>query len=185
MQINSCNFVRMGKRKLRFFVRKNYERKKYGWPKLTTSYQRKHVKIVSLPISAIKAAVVSSISVLHRMLLILRVLPTSWICSLLGSSLALYQLDMASSTMSAATTTMLTIGSDFTWALRIGEREIHASECMLICCASWQLLNSVDKVVSLVTTLGKSKFCIGNPEGKYGDLIERHKGVFRNQTGKL
>ena len=46
-----------------------------------------------------------------------------------------------------------------------------------ICC--------VDDVVRLLLDVDESVFCVGNPESKFSQLVDDHKGRFLDRSGKL
>ena len=88
---------RLGKRKLRFDVRKSYERKKKAAKRACTVHDTGIVPVtdlmIKIPLSIYAEAVASDISTLHSRLQHLSVLPTQWLCPLVsGTSLVMSQL---------------------------------------------------------------------------------------------
>lgn len=171
----------MGVRKLRFDVRKNHERRKYR-KVLTTPPQQLEIK-VSLPLSAYIATAAPDITTLHTRLMSLHVLPTEWVCSLLSSTtLTLHKLDIFPPHMLASTKYMLTIFSNLSWVLSVGQKQLEVGECRVLHGIS-QHLCSVGDVFRTVVAVDKSKLCVGNPDAKFDALIDRHNGTFRGQSG--
>jgi len=101
----------MGKRKLRFDVRKNYERKKYQQRK----EQMKDVTLlVSFPISSYKTAVAPCVDTLRKRLIQSAVLPVGWSSSHVENmSLAVHKLHINPLLSSADVMFMTTVNSDF------------------------------------------------------------------------
>ena len=105
----------MGRRKLRFSARKNYERKRYVKHKLPVvpkadegevvqdvSPVLQEVLKVSIPLSLYREAVAPDISTLHSRLQHSGVLPAPWICSMVsGTNLVLNKFGISSPHTSA------------------------------------------------------------------------------------
>lgn len=180
------NFITsMGKRKIRFDARKNYERKKHARARAITQPQHDTELVVTLPRSAYTTAAVAEVAALQSRLTISHTLPNDWISTLLSSNdLALYKLTVSPPLMSAKVQYMLTISNDLSWVLCIGQKEIKRSECQMLQDVG-HLLSSVEEVISLLVAIDNSKICVGNPDEKFNLLNDRHKGIFRGQSGKL
>jgi len=192
----------MGRRKLRFDARKNFERKKYSKSsELTVSIPLVLLSvpsddanpselIVSLPMSAYTSSPVPDASALHSRVSRSTTLPAGWTLACLpeasGSntaSLVLCKLQILPPLFSADLTLMLTVTPDCAWTLSVGRSQINQQQCQLLCGIAAKLC-CVDEVVKLLTVLDGSKFCVGNPDAKFMQLIPRQKGSFRDQSGK-
>ena len=113
---------RMGKRKLRFHVRKNYERKKKAAKRVCTVRDTDIVPatylMIKIPLSIYAEAVASDISTLHSRLQHLSVLPTQWLYSSVSeTNIVLSQLRITPPQMSAQLSFLLTISESFFWVL--------------------------------------------------------------------
>ncbi len=127
------------------------------------------------------------IHALHERLIESRCLPVGWTCSAASAtSLALCKLSFLQSMGSADVVYMVTISSDFSWRVRIGQKYVpfHETESGLLHNAPHSL-NSLKGVVEVLTLLDGSKFCVGNPEEKFFKLIEKRNGKFMDQSGNL
>ena len=178
----------MGKRKLRFDARKNYERKKYSRNASVMVAVESEVKLevlkISLPISVYHEAAVPDISILHDRLQRSSVLTAQWMCSFVSdTSVVLSKLRIEPPKMSAEVSFLLTISSNFLWILCIGRKEVDASQCRVLSHFS-TTLRSVREVLSVLTALDRSTFCIGN-SNKFDSLIQHYKGEFRDKSGRL
>lgn len=177
----------MGRRKLRFDVRKNYERRKYG---LRVRIPMKLLKpsqlMVKVPISAYLAATVPDTILLRSRLLKSNLIPSGWSVLEDGSQslLVLYKLQQSSPMLVAPSVTFsLSIDVQCTWMLRLGESEISQEKCPLLRRFP-SIFRCAEDVVQLLLQLDESEFCVGNPDGRFSELVDNHKGKFMNQCGK-
>ena len=178
----------MGKRKLRFAVQKNYERKKYFNLKVRVPLECITVLKVSLPLDVYTHAPATNGDILHARL-IRHQLPTQWSLVTADTSVALTATDIPSFTLytvkcikppyAAEVTFSLTIQSDLAWKLILGSLPIQISQLKI---ATPPRLLNVSAVLSLLTTLDSLKLCIGNPEEEYLDVIAK-KGPLMDKTG--
>ena len=108
----------MGRRKLRFDVRKNYERKR------KQQHDSLTVLKISLPISMYLSARVADVLCLQRRLAASNSLPPGWAFTEDGSSesMILYKLPVFS--VSAGIAYTLVVDNDLVWKLKIGESAI-------------------------------------------------------------
>ena len=189
----------MGKRKMRFDPRKNYERKKYKTTELTVSIPTRLLPVpahptelvVSLPLAVYTSSTVPDTCCLHDRVMKSTQLPPGWTVTSIPSSHPSHSTSLAvckmqicpSSSHGADVTFMLTVAHDFRWILCVGKRQINQEQCQLldgvaasICC--------VDDMVKLLCALDSSKFCVGNADPKFMQLVPRHKGTFRDKSGK-
>ena len=134
----------MGRRRLRFDARKNFERKKYSeCNELVVSVPLDLVSvpaddanpselIVSLPLSAYTSTPLPDASALHSRVSKSNTLPAGWTVACLpeasGShvaSLALCKLQILPPLFTADFTFMLTISPDCAWTLSVGRTQIN------------------------------------------------------------
>ena len=200
----------MGKRKLRFDQRKNYERKKYGVTELSVSIPLSQLPqaviplemahpsqlMIHLPLSAYTSSTVPDTTALYLRLRRSNLLPPGWTATCLSDesasqptssllpSLALCKLQCLPPLFRADVTFTLTMSTQCTWTLTLGSRDIDPQRCQLMAGIA-QRLRSVDEVVNLLSALDASKFCVGNHDAKFEQLVDRHKGSFKDQSGKL
>ena len=163
--------LNMGRRKLKYQERKNYERKKHNL----------HARIlpskllVHLPLSAYTSSKVSDVTALHTRLEQSKMLPSLW--NILQQSippLVLYKIQFNPSLPSVKVTFTLTVDCQCFWTLRLEASEIRSEHSQLLSGLSSKI-NSIDAMIDLLTTLDQSKFCVGNPDSKFTQLIEHHK----------
>ena len=62
-------------------------------------------------------------------------------------------------------------------------RELDPQQCQLVAGIA-DRLHSADEFVKLMSTLDTSTFCVGNPDAKFEQMVDRHKGSFKEQSGK-
>ena len=75
----------------------------------------------------------------------------------------------------------VTVDFDFSWCLRIGEKQLFSSTSSLA-----SLPSSISSVVALTAVLDfidSCSICTGNQDPKYAPLIAVRKGVFMDVTG--
>ncbi len=114
-------------------------------------------------------------------------LPEDWNMSLVQSPstaapyLALFKLQILPSVYCCANTFMVTVSPDGTWSLSLGNSK---EKCELIRGFPTKI-QSVDPVVEVVSCLAGSKYCVGNPDGKFVDILNRRGGIFKDQFSKL
>ena len=193
-----CIVTGMGKRKLRFDARKNFERKKYrkimvSVPlevvSVNTNDAEESELIVSLPLSAYTSATLPDATVLHSRVSRSNALPAGWTLACLPAStsylatFALCKLQIFPPLCSAHATFMLTVSPSCAWTLCVGQSQIDQQQCRLLGGIAAKLC-SVDEVVKLLSALDDSKHCVGNPDTKFIELVPRQKGVFKDQSGK-
>lgn len=167
--ISTINFVySMSRRKARFTTRKNYERKR--WPGAASCT---HL-VVSLPRP--RLSVVTLLDQLRS-----TPLPSGWMCtSLAGDIIALCKLSVSSSSQPKLYL-MVTISSDMSWGLQIGEKVVD--NCLLQSIP--KTFSLATEVIGLLRQIDGSQICIGNPDEKFLPLLGRNKGVFKGQSGKF
>ena len=142
----------MGKRKLKFDVRKNHERKTVSYSaSINNTRPQQPTELtqgMSGPVS------VSDVCALHEQIIQSRRLPAEWTCSIVpASSMVLCKMAAQPTTSTSADIMhMVTICLDFTWTLRIGQNEVPLHESQLLCGLPY-LLNSVESVVRVLSLL--------------------------------
>ena len=176
-----CFVTGMGKRRLRFNAKKNFERKKYR--KITVSVLLEVVSvntdeselIVNLPLSAYTSATLPDVTVLHSRISRSNALPAGWNLACLPAStsylatFALCKLKIFPPLCSSHATFMLTVSPSCAWTLCIGQSQIDQQQCRLLGGITAKLC-SVDEVVKLLLTLDDSKHCVENPDTKFMQL---------------
>ena len=171
----------MGRRKLRFDSRKNFERKKRLCRAATNISVMPADLFIRLPITtSYLPSRVNSLNTLQERLLILGKLPAGWTSSIIGTTLVLIKLfsDQSPATIVLYT---LTISQDFTWSDRRGDNLIPKDSSVFVDVPS--LLQSVGDVVSVLDRLDNCKFCTGNDGAKFLELVVCRHGKFMNQSG--
>ena len=204
---------RMGRRKLKFDVRKNYERRK----------KKKHsTMIVSIPCSLLSVDSRSDsrhlplaepadsscfnvpISVLThtstsgalgacrslpssslQISLSQCRLPSGWSLSTTQGVMALYKLYVSQAQDSLATDFkfMLTIAVDCTWTLCVAGRKQVDIQQCQVLSGTPVKFTTADEVLQLLSVLDSSALCSGNPDSKFTVLLDRHKDGFRDPSG--
>ena len=169
----------MGKRKLRFDVRKNCERKKQRTDEVTS--------ISSDPLSSPPAIMnVCDVRSLHT--LIHQKLPSGWTSTCVTSftnenSLAIYKLQVQQQLASVINIAyMVTVSPGCTWTVCVGNKIINSTQCSVLSSFA-ETIRSVDELIQLLLVIDGSKHCAGNPDEKFSDLVVSHKGSFKNQQG--
>ena len=185
---------RMGKRKLRFFVTKNYERKKYAarmpqTPSLEGSATSSLMLTVSTPFSAFTAAPVSNIAQLHSRVTAANGLPQNWVnmsASTLSTpvpSLLFCQLQCPPPLFHSQVAYNVQVDQHLKWTLTIFSNCIENDQCSLLATFPSKLTN-VDDVVALLQKIDGRKICTGNPDQWFICLTERQGRVLLDQSGK-
>ena len=169
----------MGKRKLRFDQRKNYERKKNQAVALT----------ISLPLSLYKSLPTTSPITLFTRLRSTGSLGNGWMTTdqpiddpalSVSQSCVLYKMSLHRSLPFVLFT--LTVNNDSTWTLMVCESQVKIEQSSLFSEVP-HYLRSVDDVVGLLSMLNQSKFCIGNKDTKFLELATANGGVFKDKRG--
>jgi hypothetical protein len=79
---------------------------------------------------------------------------------------------------------MVTISSNFTWRVSVGQMEVPICDS-----ASLQnvpsLLTSSKRVIDLLVLLESCKLCVGNPDEKFSKLVTQRDGKFTDRTGNI
>lgn len=171
----------MGKRKLRFDVRKNYERKKQRIDKTISSTSPSTLN--PQPATMNECNVRNLHSVSHDKL------PPGWTSTCVTSctnrsrdSLALYKLQLQQPLASVNIAYMVTVSPDCTWTVCVGNKIINTSQCSRLNSLD-ETISNADDLIQLLVLVDGSKHCVGNPDEKFSDLVVSHKGIFKNQQG--
>ena len=145
--------------------------------------------IVRLPVASYVSSVVEDTDSLNTRLCKYK-LPAEWILNSKpalplqsGTYLALYKLSIVTHSaphFSADYSFMLTIAPDFSWSLCLGRNSVSIERCTLLQ-GLCNKLDRVDAVLSALSTLEQSRFCVGNPDSKFTELL--HKGYFKEHSG--
>ena len=173
----------MGKRKFRLAVRKNYERKKYqkqsslvSVPPETIDIQPVSELIVHIPRSVYASATAPNLHTLY--LRVTSILPKEWTAAYVESSSTL---TLTKAYSSAGTLLVVSVTPDYLWSIRIGMNQLQERYLLKSCPTN---LSSIGAVMELVACVDDSQFCIGNPDEKFDRIRERHKGNFKDRSGK-
>ena len=164
----------MGKRKLKFDMRKNHERKRYNM-KLVVSIPRNQVSvgqlIVSIPLPLYISLDVNKTSTLYSRLVATKLVPYGWNMIMSSGVLLL-----------SKTHFLLSIASD-SWSLYVDKVQLKSEKCQIFKKTPVNI-KCVDAVVALVSLLERSVLCSGNADNKFSAICDAHKGHFRDKTGK-
>ena len=168
----------MGRRKLKFDLRKNYE------PKLKVSIPLDKLDVLplnlSLPLSVHANAPVTSRQHLGDRLRATTLLPRGW--SVAGGADTAYTtiFKVQCSASGAASTRSGVIQSDLTWTLTMDSTTIIPAQ---IEGAPSAFIN-LQQVIDILIMVDRSKLCIGNPDEQYSCLTH-HQGNLYDQSGKV
>ena len=176
--------IQMGKRKLRFDVRKNYER----------STCRKRAKIVQpepapeslvvrLPLLAYTALLVLDLNVLFTRLSGYPMIPEGWTTTTVREENNLCEL-LLRKQLHTGHPFIVTVSPDCTWTFSIASTFFNLQRCQHFKQFP-DKLSSVDMVIKLLSCLDASTLCIGNPDDKFKSINTRHKGLFKSKSGKV
>ena len=162
------------------------------WPLSTFTLQTPGKKspdelLVHLPLSAFSSSSLPDMTSLYSRLTMCNV-PNGWNVSLVqsceSSFLAVSKLQVTPPFNSCATyKLMLTVAPCGTWTLCAGSKLANTEHCTLLSGFPTTLC-SVDDVLQIVSALENSKFCTGNPDEKFANISQRHRGVFKDYHGK-
>ena len=171
----------MGKRKLRFDARKNYERKKQCTDNTSNSTSSSSMQTSSELAITNECNVHGMYSSSHDKL------PPGWASTCITSvtnedSLALYKLQLQQPLACVNIAYMVTVSPDCTWTLCVSNKIIDTRGCSRLNSFA-EMINNVDELIQLLSVIDGSKHCAGNPDEKFYDLITSHKGTFKNQQG--
>ncbi len=122
----------MGRRKLRFDVRKNHERKKKLYQAVTRAVTITNDFCIWLPIkTAYLPSRVGSVNTLHERVTRLGALPVDGLPQLSVGSWLLSNFALANNFEVPTVLYMVTISEDFTWNVRRGENTVRSAERLL------------------------------------------------------
>ena len=167
----------MGHRKFRMVARKNAEKKKREKPAQVSSL------VVSFSKSKLPAPDLFS---LVTRLLSLRALPHTWTLTSTTDK-ACRKLILCSLDTSRDPPILrysISIRGDFTWLVSVYGRTITHQSCCALTSVP-EVLDSVDKVAHLLSTLDRCRVCEGNPEDKFLQVSQRREGIFKDHSGKV
>lgn len=178
----------MGKRKLRFDQRKNYERKKYGlFVKIPLALLNPSELVVHLPLSAFLSSEARDADALLSRLRKSNRLPTSWVIHDLptptsNAHFMLCKLEHRPPLLTPSFTFTIVVDFQCRWLLTIQSHELNAASCDLLSGVA-PTLQSVGAVIELVSLLDESKFCEGNDDDRFVELATQNRGTFKDQLG--
>ena len=175
----ACIAYTLTKRKLRFDVRKKYERKRQ---QVSLANEVNAVQPVICPLLA---ATINPCDVNTLQPLSHDELPSGWTSTCISShtneeSLALYKLQLQQPLASVNVAYMVTVSSDSSWIVYIGYKIINIPQCSRLNTFP-EVISNVDELIHLLLVIDGSKHCTGNPDDKFSDLVVSHKGNFKNQ----
>ena len=181
----------MVKRKVAFDARKNSKRKKYAEKlELTVSIPLESLQtpprqlpepslIVSLPISAYKSASIGDVAQLQSRLKECTLLPPGWITNN-RTAFTLYKIPVFAASAGIAYT--MEINDDMSWLVRFGDSSIRPDIDVLRDCSL--TITSINQLLCLLNKIDEAILCIGNADSQFDDLVSRHKGNFKDSSGK-
>lgn len=153
----------MGRRKLQFDHRKNYERKKYGYGlhlKIPLEILRPLQLVVQLPISAYTSATVPDPGVLRSRLVKSRLIPSGWTVADEGSQLlpglrpplVLYKRQALQVLVASSPTLTLSVDDQLTWTIRVETSPVSPENCEILRGYA-STLGSLDDIVQLLSRI--------------------------------
>ena len=173
----------MGKRKLKFDVRKNSEKKNRYRRALNFALAAPDCTVVSIPFRYTLSCKLLSVESLHERMVTLHKLPAGWtssiICRSEGNIMAVSKLSVVSSAVEAV---VITIFPDFTWTIQKGQKQIPVLQTALLG-AIPSTLQSVREVTQVLSLVDASKCCKGNDDAQFLDLAAWREGKFMNYSG--
>ena len=182
-------FQGMGKRKLRFYQTKNYERKKYGLKvKIPLTLLPPADLVLHLPITAFLSSEAKNADVLFTRLSAVRALPTGWIIPehstrSPNTSFILCKLQQHPPALTPSFIFTIVFNAQCKWKLTVGSFEVTGNSSNLLSQVP-PVLSNVKAVIELISLLDSSKLCEGNNDDKFIDLMH-NKGTLKDQHGKL
>ena len=85
---------------------------------------------------------------------------------------------------STGVTCSLTVDDSLLWTMRVmGRTEITSSSCVLLK-DFLPCISSMDHLLQLLELVSFSYYCIENHDPKFHEVLDRHKGVFKDSTDK-
>ena len=165
----------MGRRKLRFDQRKNFERRKARAATLT----------VSIPLHLYKTLPASSTIALLTRLRETGSLTNGWTTTDVPEddpSCVMFKMSFHKKLPIILFT--LTINHDSTWTLMVCDSKVDTDRCSLFTDVP-PYLRSVADVLDLLLKLDTSKFCTGNKETRFLELATASGGVFKDKRGTV
>ena len=78
----------------------------------------------------------------------------------------------------------LIVESNHSWKLFLYDQRLELDRCHVFANAP-SIFQSPSDVFGVLSAIEGSAVCIGNPDEKFGPLVQRHHGQFFNPTGKL
>ena len=173
----------MGRRKLRFDSRKNFERRKLRRAVTPSEdFTCTSEIVVRLPITSYESSQVTSIDKLQEKMQRLKACPAGWTSTVMSESetnLVFCKLYYTESNV--AVQYMLKISSDFTWTVKKGQIVIP-TRCSIFSDIALEM-NTVKSVIEILTLLDTSKLCCGNNDEKFMELSAWRGGKFMDLSG--
>lgn len=154
-------------RKLRFDVRKNYERKKAKQQTLSL--------LVRLPLEVYTKRILTNLSELHRRLHQFS-LPPEW------EYMTTYRDEKLEVMTIRKAALAIKVQENLQWQILVQDIILSQQCCKLFNDYSARLDN-IDVVVKVVTSLEKSTFCIGNGDEKFNTVRLQCNGIFKSKSG--
>ena len=169
----------MGRRKLKFDIRKNYEMAlKVSIPLANLKMLPLHI---SLPSSVYANAPVSDGKHLgDRLRANIALLPRGWSVADDVDKVHTTLYKVQTSADGVAFTCSVVIQSNLTWSLTMGSTMITPAQIP----TAPSTFTCLQQVVDVLTTVDRSKLCIGNPDEQYSCLLH-HQGNLYDQSGKI
>ena len=158
----------MGRKKFHLVVRKNERRRRAAAvkPELKVSVCR-----VKLPVKDVS----------HMSGQLLQSLPPQWIVQNAERKIIICQLD--ATVEPPMLRYSITVRENFTWLFTAFGNSISPQSCRMLAGLS-DRLNSVKKVMQVISIIGKCRLCAGNSESKFLEVAKRCDGIFKDHCGK-
>ncbi len=203
--------MQMGKRKLKFAPRKNWERKKYdvttlpvrislsdvtmfrisiALPLLCSNDKDEHSLTprsstelkVSLPLSYFTCLSLPTLSALRSRIMTVPLLPAGWVDATQSEGELALCCFSHSATPTPSIRFTITIKEDFTWTIFFHAQRVETDSSLVLQDVP-PILNSSDDVACLITVIDSSKLCVGNPDGRFIPLLHQRGGNFKDRCG--
>ena len=171
------------KRKEKLCVKKNEKRKKAAMKK---SLQCSSSLTISIPTCKINIPMVTTakdINELYNVVTKSDLLPSVWSLTKDTTALFCHKLRCDSSQLSSAVMMTVVIQSNFEWSLSCMAHLIDKSSPAIL--SQPQLLQTPQNVINLLMVLDHYTICSGNNDERFIQLLDKRKGVIKDQSGKI
>ena len=180
-------------RKLRFYMTKNYERKKAMPFKISIPLHNVTVLAVSIPLHLIEVHQASVLTSQTRAQvsdlqledlssqLSEELLPMGWTKHIDANGLTIANL-IIDSPLHASACFIVQFSHDLNWSISYRGFQVEVAQCPAIATIPKQI-TCISNAMRLISILHTSNICYGNPVEDFKSLVEEHKGEFTDTTG--